>query len=130
MKNFLVQLLVLLPSALIGAFATICIVVGFNMVFIGEFGDFFGGILALAFGFGALVGLFFFERWLRDLDDEFIPQIFFAITMPFRLPLQLISGILAFIGIFCEGLESDYEYSADGFFSAICYMFFTCTFSL
>lgn len=136
MKNFLMQLFVLLPLSVLETGAGIAC--GALIYWLATYardmtpsgtGTVVMVVIFLVLFLGLLVGLFFLLRWICDLDG-IILQIVFALLMPIRLPLQIISVILAFIGIFAEGLGSEYEYDAEGFWANVFYLLFYCTFSL
>lgn len=131
MKNFLMQLFVFLPLSAVesvaGAFVIIPIVgffvpsLDFNAIV---------AVVLLAVALEVWVGIFFLERKLREFDDEALVQIFFLSMMPLRILFQPIAVILAFIGIFAEGLESDYDYLCEGFWENFFYVLLSCTFSI
>ncbi len=131
-KNILMQLFVLLPLSAVdtaaGAGVILFIVAIFQPDHMGMDGMILPLILAVVCA-GILVGLFFLERKIRDIDELGI-SLFFLATMPIRLVIQLLSIIFAIISIFWDAIDSDYEYYGETVGETVTYVLLGCTFDV
>ncbi len=129
-KNILMQIFVLLPIAAIESAASLTIVFFIVSFFQPDYD--MGIVMPIVFlviCLGILVGMFFLEKKIRDFDELGF-SIFFIVTMPIRIVIQLLSVIFSIISIFWDIIDSDYEYCGDTVGETVTYVLLGCTFDV